>query len=182
MSEPARLIAADPPWPFEDSLPGKKRGAAKNYELLSVEDIRRYPLPSIAIDAMLLLWRVSSMVEEAYSVVRAWGFVPKSEIVWIKTTTGGKAAFGMGRYVRGAHETCIVAARGKASALIRDRGVRSFFIAPVREHSRKPDEFYAIAERLFPGPRVELFARGTPCPGWESYGREAWGVPEAPSR
>lgn len=180
---PARLVVADPPWPLKDKLPGKSRGAARNYDLLDVEQIKAYPLPPIAADAMLLLWRVASMPEEALAVCRAWGFAPKSEIVWVKTTEGegkSKLAFGMGRYVRASHETCIVATRGRASPLVRDHGVRSVFFAPRAAHSEKPAAFFALAERLFPGPSVELFARGAPRPGWEQYGREAIGAPEAP--
>jgi N6-adenosine-specific RNA methylase IME4 len=181
---PARLILADPPWAPSDALPGKSRGAARNYDVLSVSEIARYPLPPIADDAMLLLWRISSMVEEALFVCRAWGFVPKSEIVWVKLTGEGEAsklAFGMGRTVRAAHETCIVATRGKANALVRDHGVRSVFLAARGEHSAKPSIFYDVAERLFPAPRVELFARGPARSGWESYGREGWGMPEKPA-
>jgi N6-adenosine-specific RNA methylase IME4 len=41
-------------------------------------------------------------------------------------------------------------------------------------HSKKPDVFRAHIEQLF-GPsvrKVELFARGTPAPGWDSWGNE----------
>jgi site-specific DNA-methyltransferase (adenine-specific) len=164
------MIAADPPWRFGDKLPGPGRGAEKHYETMSVEEIRNFDLPPIAPDALLLLWRVSSMVEEAYEVVRAWGFEPKSEIVWRKLTKTGKEHFGMGRYVRASHETCIVARRGRPQIL--DRSVRSVFSAPVGRHSAKPPEFFAIAERLAVGPRVELFSREA-RPGWTVLGLEA---------
>ena len=173
---PARVIVADPAWKFSDSLPGKSRGAIRQYKCLSVQDIIRFPLPPIADDAMLLLWRVSSMAEEAYQVVRAWGFVPKSEIVWEKLTKLGKLHFGMGRYVRASHETCIVATRGRFK--VRDRSVRSRFSArvPVGDdgkyiHSAKPHEIFAIAERLSPGPYVEMFARPRRA-GWTCFGDE----------
>ena len=176
----AALVLADPPWKFGDALPGKTRGAARNYDVLDAEQIARFPLPPVAEDAPLLLWRVASMVEESLFVCRTWGFTPKAEIVWVKTTEHGKLAIGMGRYVRAAHETCIVAARGKAAARVRDRGIRSVLLAPRGAHSAKPPAFYELAERLYPGPRVEIFARGVPRAGWESYGREAWGAPESP--
>lgn len=180
---PFRMVLADPPWMHGDSLPGKTRGAARNYDVLSVEEIMRYPLPPIADDAVLLLWRVASMPEEALRVVRAWGFAPKSEIVWVKTSERGgvvKFSFGMGRFVRAAHETCIVAGRGRAAAQVVDKSVRSVFLAPRGAHSEKPAEFYRIAERLTLGPRAELFARGAPRAGWTRFGREAIGAPEAP--
>jgi hypothetical protein len=39
----------------------------------------------------------------------------------------------------------------------------------VRGHSRKPDELYTIVERLYAGPRVELFAR-YPRTDWTQWG------------
>jgi N6-adenosine-specific RNA methylase IME4 len=45
--------------------------------------------------------------------------------------------------------------------------------APRREHSRKPDELYAIIERAYPElPKIELFARHA-RPGWTAWGDEA---------
>lgn len=173
---PIKLLLADPPWRFSDALPGKKRGAAKHYPVLSVAEIARHPLPPIADDALLLLWKVPAMPEEALFVARAWGFVPKSEIVWVKETKTGKLHFGMGRYVRNCHEACIVAARGRARDLILDLSVRSVFSAPVGEHSEKPVEIYEIAERLSPGPYAEVFARRG-RPGWRSYGLDLVGEP-----
>jgi N6-adenosine-specific RNA methylase IME4 len=172
-----RMLVADPPWKFGDKLPGAKRGAANNYACLSVEEIEGFPLragvpwPHMLTDSILLLWRVASMQEEALRVVRAWGFVLKSELVWCKQTPAGKPWFGMGRYVRNAHETCLIACRGKGASLIRDHSIRSTFAAPVGAHSSKPDAFYAIAERLCEGPRLELFAR-VRRPGWTQHGAE----------
>jgi len=171
MSGPYRVICADPPWSFGDKLPGPKRGAAKNYAVLSPAEIEAFPLPPIADNALLFLWRVASQVEEAYRVVRAWGFVPKTEIVWLKRTVTGKRWFGMGRIVRAEHETCIVAKRGRPEILARN--IRSTFEAPAGEHSEKPECFYReIVERLSFGPYIELFAR---CgrQGWTCLGDEA---------
>lgn len=79
--EPYRVIVADPPWQFGDALPGPKRGATSHYETLSLGALKNFPLPPIADDAMLLLWRVAAMQQEALDVVKAWGFKVKSEIV-----------------------------------------------------------------------------------------------------
>src|SRR5688500_14613398 len=108
-----RVLVADPPWSFGDKLPGAGRGAEKHYDVLSVDDICAFAVPPTEPDALLFLWRVSSQQEEALRVVRAWGFKPHSEIVWDKLTVGGKPFFGMGRIVRGSHETCIIATKGR---------------------------------------------------------------------
>lgn len=185
-----RVVCADPPWPFGDPLPGPGRGAAKNYELLSIDDIaqRRFvggeALGDVADDAYLFLWRVSAgsdikhltLVEEAYRVARAWGFAPKTELVWRKQTKNGKRHFGMGRHLRAEHETCIVAVRGKVAPLVRD--VRSVFDAPAPSdasgraiHSAKPDAFYDLVARMRGGPYLELFARRQRS-GWTCLGNE----------
>ena len=168
-SGPARVLVADCPWKFGDKLPGKGRGAESHYRVLSIDDICNFELPPIADDAILFLWRVSAMQEEALRVVRAWGFTPKSEMVWLKRTKTGKRWFGMGRYVRAEHESCIIAARGRCQPLV--RSVRSTFEARAGKHSEKPDNFYRIVESMYDGPRVELFARKH-RPGWECFGDE----------
>ena len=70
-----RTMVADPPWPFNDKLPGKGRGAAKHYPIMTMEDIYQYQLPEVADDARLFLWVVAAMPEEATSTMRAWGYV-----------------------------------------------------------------------------------------------------------
>jgi N6-adenosine-specific RNA methylase IME4 len=171
-----RAIVADPPWSFGDKLPGKNRGAEKNYDVLSIDDICGFPVPPTDPDSWLFLWRVSSQVEEAYRVVRAWGFIPKSEIVWEKVTPkgkktpGGKPHFGMGRYVRASHETCIVAVKGCVKPV--NKGVRSRFSAPTGRHSEKPQAFFDLVDQLVgPGPKAEMFARTT-RPGYVAFGNE----------
>lgn len=196
----ARVITADPSWLFDDALPGATRGASKQYTCMTARDIARLKIPPVEPDALLFLWRVSSMVSEALDVCRAWGFTPKSEIVWVKLTKGsGERAlpkdvtfpagtrldavvdqvfahhaplhFGMGRYVRASHETCIVATRGRARGLLKHLGQRSVFFAPVGAHSEKPEAFFRIVEGLSDGPYVELFARRA-RPGWTCIGSD----------
>jgi N6-adenosine-specific RNA methylase IME4 len=66
-------------------------------------------------------------------------------------------------------EICWLGHRGKPQR--KSKGVRELIIAPVREHSRKPDEIYARVEALSDGPYVELFARQQ-WPGWICIGDE----------
>lgn len=170
------VVVADPPWQFRDRLPGNGRGASKHYSTLTTSDIATFvkthePKIEIATDAILFLWRVASIQQEALDVCRAWGFTPKSELVWIKQSSAqsDKLHFGMGHYVRAAHEVCLIATRGKAAGLIESRSVRSVFHAPVGRHSEKPDKFYETVEQLTRGPYVEFFARRR-REGWVCYG------------
>lgn len=115
----AVTVVADPPWPFRDRLLGAGRGAATHYSLLTLHDIKRFQLPDLdPAGCWLFLWRVASMQGEALEVAAAWGFTPKGEIVWVKTTNdGSRPRIGMGHYLRNAHETCLVAVRGKPQRL-----------------------------------------------------------------
>jgi N6-adenosine-specific RNA methylase IME4 len=166
---PARVLVADPPWAFGDSLPGEGRGATKHYTVMATDAIERFPLPALAENAVLFLWRVAAMQDDALRVCRAWGFTLKTELVWLKRTSRGKRHFGMGRIVRAEHETCLIGTRGRPST--RDRSTRSTFEAAVGRHSEKPDAFYDVVERLYQGPYVELFARRRRG-GWDCRGNE----------
>ncbi|TAL44039.1 MAG: hypothetical protein EPN91_05165, partial [Salinibacterium sp.] len=68
-----------------------------------------------------------------------------------------KVRIGGGHYVRSAHELCLFAVRGGLTGLVRD--VPSVLFVPRTEHSAKPEELQNLAERLSPGPRIEIFAR-----------------------
>ena len=179
---PVEVLVADPPWPFADKLPGEGRGAEKHYDILSIPDIIRFPLPVLAKDALLILWRVGSMQPEALDVVRAWGFTVKSELVWVKTrgdeldeNDEKSNKMGMGHYVRNEHEVALICTRG--SFKVADRGVRSTVRAPIGEHSEKPARFFELVERLAGAERrgrlalCELFGR-VPRLGWHVYGNE----------
>ncbi len=165
-------LVADPPWPFGDALPGGGRGAAKHYRCLSISEIMRFPLPPLANDCWLGLWRVGSMQEEAIAVVRAWGFRVTSEIVWVKTTKDGqRVRKGMGRTVRNAHEVMLVCRRGRPKRA--SMSVGSVVFAPIGKHSEKPAEAYEALEWLVgaEAQKVELFARIN-RPGWVCLGDE----------
>lgn len=185
-----RVICADPPWSFGDALPGGGRGSIKHYACMSVIDvcnflpdlIMRGEVPPIADDAVLFLWRVASQQREALAVARAWGFGdPTSEIPWVKTghVTDDDSMqisefdpvtqLGMGRTVRNCHEVALLCRRGKP--VRQSASERSVIFAPRGEHSAKPEKFYALVQRLYKGPYVELFGRRR-REGWLVLGDE----------
>ena len=63
----------------------------------------------------------------------------------------------------------LLATRGSPLRLAAD--VHQVVIAPIGEHSEKPAEVYRRIERLYGGPRLELFARKL-RPGWTTWGDE----------
>lgn len=174
-----KVILADPPWMGSNqgsraspAYSGEQRAQA-HYTTMTMGELRGLPVEAMAApDALLFLWRVACMQEEACAVAWQWGFEVASEIVWCKTTTdGSRPKIGLGNYWRNAHEVCLLATRGRATRLIKDHGVPSYFEAPVRQHSQKPIELYDRIDRLTgrAGPRIELFATES-RPGWWCWG------------
>jgi N6-adenosine-specific RNA methylase IME4 len=76
---------------------------------------------------------------------------------------------GLGQYLRGSHELCLFATRGKTQ--LPDVAPPSVIFAPRGEHSAKPDESFEVFEKVSPGPRVEMFSRRR-REGWASWGLE----------
>jgi N6-adenosine-specific RNA methylase IME4 len=166
-----RTVVADPPWPYNDRLPGKGRGAAKHYGLMDVDAISALPVADVAADAAhLYVWTTNGFLGEAIAVCRAWGFDPKTVLTWVKVSRAGNVRIGMGRTFRNATEHAVFGVRGKLPALRRD--VPNVFFAERTEHSRKPDRFYEIVRSMSPGPYLELFARRHE-PDFVAWGDEA---------
>jgi len=155
-------IIADPPWRYDNTA---TRAAAENhYPTLTVEELCVLPIAEKAADnAHLYLWTTNSMLEDAFKLVRAWGFEYKTLITWVKPQIG------LGNYFRNATEHVLFCVRG--SLAVKSRNLRNWFEAPREEHSRKPERFIEIVEQASPGPYLELFAR-RPRLGWEVWGNE----------
>lgn len=168
-----RLILADPPWTFRTfSEAGQEKSPQAHYLCLDEKAIHALPVGSLAHPegCVLVMWGTAPMIEQAHRTMAAWGFTYKTMGAWAKLSkTGNRWAFGTGFLLRSAAEFWLVGTRGKPP-----RGalnVRNLIAAPVREHSRKPDEMREIAEAMSPGPYVELFARER-APGWDAWGNE----------
>jgi len=163
------VLYADPPWHFEvyNEESGVERAAGNHYPTMSLEDICALPVLSLATpDAVLFMWTTAPHLRESFDVLVAWGFEYKTNIVWMKDKIG------LGYFVRNQHELLLVATRGDMPSPSPANRPPSVISAPRREHSRKPDEAYALIERMYPElPRIELFARQT-RPGWARWGNE----------
>lgn len=182
-----RCILADPPWHFRAwahyALGFKSsRDPQRHYRVLGIDDICALPVKKAASpDAHLFLWATGPCLPNAFAVIEAWGFRYSGvAFVWVKLKRHFNAAqlrvlplaegdlhVGLGLTTRKNAEFCLLARRGKARREAKD--VREIILAPVREHSRKPDDVYPRIERYCVGPRLELFARQQ-RPGWTSWG------------
>ena len=170
-------VLADPPWQFQNSTgkiaPEHKR--LSRYATMGLKDIEALPVADCAGNpAHLYLWVPNALLPEGLGVMRAWGFAYKSNIVWHKLRKdGGSDGRGVGFYFRNVTEMLLFGVRGKnARTLAPGRTQVNYVGTRKREHSRKPDEIFPLIEACSPGPRLELFARGS-RKGWACWGDQA---------
>lgn len=170
-------ILADPPWRFGNRT-GKmapEHRRLSRYPTLSLDGIAALPVADLAAaSAHLYLWVPNALLPEGLHVMAAWGFAYKSNIVWHKLRRdGGSDGRGVGFYFRNVTELLLFGVRGRhARTLAPGRRQVNYIGSRKREHSRKPDEQYALIESCSPGPYLELFARGVRA-GWATWGDEA---------
>lgn len=183
-------IVADPPWSFKARTAlqmenwDSRRDVEKHYPVLEAKDIIALPVRDLAAkDAHLFLWATAPCLKQAFEVMDAWGFRYSTiAFTWAKlrrahavdqlrTTPTIDSDFhvGLGLTTRKNAEFVLLGRRGNARRIAKN--VRELIVAPVREHSRKPDEMYARVERYCEGPYLELFSREA-RPGWTSWGNE----------
>ncbi len=176
--KPFKLIYADPAWHFAVRSPkGEGRSAKNHYQVMSLEDIKNLPIPGISDDnSVLLMWAIDPMLDQAFEVIKAWGFTYKTVgFYWVKENMRSPGYFmGTGYYTRANPEICLLATRGAGLPRI-DRGVRKLIVSPRGRHSEKPNETRIRIKQLFGNVRrVELFARER-FPGWHVFGNEVEG-------
>ncbi|MBL8555275.1 MAG: hypothetical protein JNL41_13430 [Phenylobacterium sp.] len=170
-------VLADPPWQFQNRT-GKmapEHRRLNRYGTMDLEAIKALPVEDYVQDpAHLYLWVPNALLPEGLEVMKAWGFSYKSNLVWYKTRKdGGPDGRGVGFYFRNVTELVLFGVRGKnARTLQPGRTQVNVLAKQKREHSRKPDEMYDLIEACSPGPRLELFARGS-RPGWSTWGNQA---------
>lgn len=146
--------------------------------------------------AHLWLWSTDNYLPDALDLMRGLGFRYIRTMVWAKLAPPRenklldlladserefcaivddfeaefrRIQIGLGQYLRGAHEPCLLGVRGRLPAEVRN--VPSLILAPRTEHSRKPEAAYRAIEAVSPGPRLELFARRQ-REGWDVWGDE----------
>lgn len=185
-----RAILADPPWHFRARTAlqvgnwTSRRDAEKHYPVMGIEDIKALPVRDMAAkDAHLFLWTTGPCLRQAFDVIEAWGFRYSAvAFTWVKLkrsfdarqlrlvpTADADLHVGLGLTTRKNAEFCLLGRRGNCRR--NSKSVREIIMAPVREHSRKPDEVYGRIEAYCDGPYLELFARQA-WPGWDAWGNE----------
>ena len=172
-----RTVLADPPWQFQNRTgkmaPEHKR--LSRYPTMTLQDIKDLPVEATVEEtAHLYLWVPNALLADGLQVMAHWGFTYKTNLIWYKVRKdGGPDRRGVGFYFRNVTEMLLFGVRGKnARTLQPGRSQENILVSQKREHSRKPDEQYALIEDCSPGPFMELFARG-PRSGWFVWGNQA---------
>jgi len=156
------VIVIDPPWPYGRKYDPKNSRVASPYPELNLEEISRIELP-LKENAVIFLWTTHAFIRDAFKLVDLWGLNYKAIITW------DKEKMGMGNTIRMQCEFCLLCIKGKP--LINGSSERDIIREPRREHSRKPEVFYSIVERLTTGKRLDYFAREK-RENWDIYGAE----------
>lgn len=175
------LVMADPPWRFNlYSAKGEEKSPEAQYRTMTMEEIEALPVGQLlGAGGIVFLWCTWPLIAQQAQVLRRWGYEARTGGVWAKRTPTGRLRWGTGYVLRSVCEPFLIGAQ--PGAVLRGGGVANLVetIAAAgvdgvaREHSRKPDEVYALIDALAPEARkAELFSR-TNRPGWACWGDEA---------
>lgn len=162
------VILTDPSWPYRQKL--KALGRELPYPPQTLEQIKAKPPPADT-NCTIYLCSTNAHLPQAFDVLEAWGFrYTGAMITWGKVDKSGKPRRGMGHWLIGATEHVLIAVKGKplhegwhgTSLLLAERGA----------NSEKPDELYALIEKLSPAaPKLEMHSRKA-RKGWVTSGAE----------
>ncbi len=169
-----RTIVADPPWRYlNGTVP--MGGVEKHFHTMTNPEIAALPVAEMADDdAHLYLWVTNPrLFAESHDegvgpreIMDAWGFRYITLLTWLKNRLG------LGYYFRGCTEHVLFGVRGRAP-IPPELRVANIFSGNVEGvHSRKPDSFLDLVEKVSPGPYLEMFARRQRL-GWDTWGNEA---------
>ena len=154
------VIVVDPPWNYGTEYDLEGRRCASPYPEMSLEEIKAIKLP-MNENCIVFLWTTNSFLHEAFHLLEAWNLEPKTVLTWVKNTLG------LGDWLRGKTEHCILAIKGKPIKYLTNQSTVIF--GENKGHSRKPTEFYALVDSLCYGRKLDYFGREN-REGWEVYG------------
>lgn len=168
-----KTIVVDPPWPVKKIVRKVRPNQEPflDYPTMSIEEIKNFPIRDLIdpdVGCHLYLWSTDRFVRknsDAMKVMEAWQITFKVFLIWHKNV--GFTPFGTGWQIR--HEFVLWGTVGKLPLL--KIGAATVFGGKVRQHSRKPDEFYDLVKLVSPDPRIDVFSREK-RDGFDQYGDE----------
>jgi N6-adenosine-specific RNA methylase IME4 len=135
---------------------------------MSVNEICSLPVKEISEkDSVLFLWVTSPLLEDAFLVIKAWGFKYKTSFVW------DKVKHNMGHYNSVRHEMLLIATKGSCTPDNKKLYDSVQSIERNNNHSEKPIEFLNIIDDLYNyGNKLEMFCRDIKKDKWYGWGNE----------
>jgi len=162
------VVSVDPPWNYEGetkkitSFDAVGRRVANPYPEMSTNEIKKIKLP-LMDDAVVLLWTTHKFLPDAFDILKEWGLDYKATLVW------NKEKIGMGAWFRMQCEFCLVGVKGKP--YWENTKYRDIIEEPRRQHSRKPDIFFDVIDKITLGRKLDYFSREKRN-GWEVFGND----------
>ena len=170
------IIYVDPPWKYQgrgfNSKTYEDHGAADQYPVASLEDLKTLPISSImAPDSLLYCWTTGPKFDITIDVIRHWNTEYKTvAFVWKK---GNRKNAGF--YTMSQCEYCIVS-KNKNGKIPQPRGARNveqFLNEPITVHSKKPIKIRNRIQTMHPTQKaIELFARWPGDSYWDVWGNQ----------
>lgn len=187
ISDKYQVVYADPAWKqlagrkldgyvVEDGKQvypkGDNRSQELPYDTMSIEDICNIDVKSvIEKDCHLYIWVTNKYLLEAKRVIESWGFKYSTAIIWEKALMGG----GLGGAFRVNSEFLLFCRRGSLKTMetipATVHKVKRPYVNGYPVHSKKPDYFRKMIERVSPYKSLEMFAREK-VSGWDVWGNE----------
>ncbi|ODG98040.1 hypothetical protein A4S05_01085 [Nostoc sp. KVJ20] len=173
-----QCIVIDPPWFYRLRSKDKTHRNRIPYQPMRTEEILALPIPELcgSNGCILWLWFTNNHMIEAAQCLQTWGFELKTILTWEKVTKDGtKTHLGVGHWLRNSTEHCALAVRGNVKAFAGRTltNQSSILHSPRREHSRKPEQFFELVEKLCPDmTKLEMFARSSRV-DWDCWGDQA---------
>ena len=162
-----KTLVIDPPWPIKkierDVRPDQ--GQYLDYPTMTIDEIKALPI-SKWVDptgAHIYLWTTHKFLPVAFEVFKEWKVKYQCLLTWVKDV--GFTPFSW------MYSTEHVLFGRIGSLDLLKKGKRLDFRGKVREHSRKPDEFYDLIKEVSPGPRLDVFSREK-RDGFDQWGNE----------
>jgi len=157
------IIVIDPPWDYGIEYDSDGHRGTADYPTMSLEEIKNINLPA-KDNCVLWLWTTNTFMHEAFHILEAWGFEPKTILTW------GKVKMGVGRWLRNITEHCILATRGNVKNLFDNTKFTTLLIEERSNlHSEKPNSFYEMVNEICFGNKIDYFGRKEK-EGWSIYG------------
>lgn len=157
------FIVIEPPWNYGTQQTNPSYRGNTQYPEMTQDELKAIDLPA-AKNCILFLWATHKFIWDAKELLDCWGFDYCCMFVW------DKQIIGMGGLIRLQCEFCLIGLKGKP--IFKDiHDIRDLISEQKRDHSRKPETFYQLVDKLCIGRKLDYFSR-TQRESWSSYGNE----------